>query len=389
MNLGRARPIADAILYEGYALYPYRGSSLKNQRRWMFGSLSPRGHSEARGGQEPCRLECQGLIEARPGAAIEAKVRFLELVSRTRGDRVSEEAVEREVDAGPLPIDGMEGGSARRHRQSFSFGAIAGEVELAAETVARGVARWSVRIENLTPFGGGDGPEEARLLSLASAQAVLGAVNTGFISLLDPPESLRSLAEGCHNRGAWPVLVGEKGARDLVLCSPIILEDHPAVAPESPGDLFDGTEMDEMLTLRILTLSEAERREAAASDPRVRALLARTEGLAPEALERMHGAVRSRRIAARAVLAGGVEVGAGDRVRLRPRGRSDIFDLALAGMAATIVSIERDFEDRTFVAVTVDDDPGRDLGERGMPGHRFFFSPDEIEPFSRSPEEAR
>jgi hypothetical protein len=79
---------------------------------------------------------------------------------------------------------------------------------------------------------------------------------------------------------------------------------------------------------------------------------------------------------------GAAEVRAGDRVRLRPRGRADILDLALAGKTATVEAIEQDFDGRTYLAVTVDDDPGRDLGALRQPGHRFFFSPEEVEPLS-------
>ena len=133
------------------------------------------------------------------------------------------------------------------------------------------------------------------------------------------------------------------------------------MAPESPGDFFDGTEIDEMLALRIQTLTDAEKRQMAAGDPRTRALLDRVEGLTGPGLARLHGAVRDPR--------------PGDRVRLRPSGRADAFDLLLAGKAATVASVETDFEGRSYVTVTVDDDPGRDPGAIGMPGHRFFFRP--------------
>jgi hypothetical protein len=78
-------------------------------------------------------------------------------------------------------------------------------------------------------------------------------------------------------------------------------------------------------------------------------------------------------------LSAGMELKPGDRVRLRPGGKADIFDLALAGRVATIAAIEQDYENRIHLAVTVDDDPGRDLGIDGKPGHRFFFSPEEVE----------
>lgn len=130
-----------------------------------------------------------------------------------------------------------------------------------------------------------------------------------------------------------------------------------------------------MLTLRILTMTDDEKREAAALDGRVRALLERTHGLAPDQLARLHGAVRGLG-PARTLRVGRREIGPGARVRLRPRGRSDMLDLALEGQEATVASIERDYEDRVFVTVTVDADPGKDLGARG---HRFFFRPDEVE----------
>jgi hypothetical protein len=79
---------------------------------------------------------------------------------------------------------------------------------------------------------------------------------------------------------------------------------------------------------------------------------------------------------------GAAEVRAGDRIRLHPRGRADILDLALAGKTATVETIEQDFDGRVYLAVTVDDDPGKDLGALRQPGHRFFFSPDEVEPLS-------
>ena len=117
--------------------------------------------------------------------------------------------------------------------------------------------------------------------------------NGAFVSLTDPPEELKEAAAGCDNQGTWPVLVGEAGQTDLLLSSPIILYDYPQIAPESPGDFFDGTEIDEMLALRILTMTDEEKREMAATDPRTRELLERTEAMTPAELTRLHGALRS------------------------------------------------------------------------------------------------
>ena len=164
-----------------------------------------------------------------------------------------------------------------------------------------------------------------------------------------------------------------------MLSAPIILYDYPRVAPESPGDFFDGTEVDELLTLRVLTLTEGEKQEVRAAGDRARQLLDRTEGLTAEQLLRLHGAVRDRAPAA---------LRPGARVRLRPRGRSDAMDLILSGKAATVVAVERDYEGRVHLAVTVDDDPGEDLGRQGQPGHRFFFRPEEVEPLQTGGGEA-
>ena len=137
--------------------------------------------------------------------------------------------------------------------------------------------------------------DEGLLRSLVSTHTILGLRAGEFVSLLDPPDPWRDLAAGCRNEGTWPVLVGENGAKDTMLSSPIILYDYPQVAPESPGDLFDSTEIDEILTLRILTLTDEEKQTMAAVDERARALLHRTESLAGEQLLGLHGTVRDLR----------------------------------------------------------------------------------------------
>ena len=110
--------------------------------------------------------------------------------------------------------------------------------------------------------------------------------------MLDPPEELRAASSACVNSGAWPVLVGEEGQRDAMLCSPIILYDYPQIAPESPGALFDGTEIDEILTLRILTLTDEEKLAMGQTDERAREVLERTESMPPEQFMKLHGVLR-------------------------------------------------------------------------------------------------
>jgi hydrogenase maturation protease len=243
----------------------------------------------------------------------------------------------------------------------------------------------------------------AQRRALASTHTILNARDGAFLSLMDPPEELREASANCDNQGTWPVLVGKTGDADAMLSSPIILYDYPDIAPESPGDLFDATEIDEILTLRILAMTDAEKREMASTDARARALLERTHGLTAAQLAQMHGVMRPAHEVSRAagslvgrvagetkprlvsLLSSGVDLSIGTQVRLRPNAGGDIMDLVLKNKIAIVEAIERDFEDRVHVAVTLLDDPGRDLGAAGFPGHRFYFSQEELEPIGDQP----
>jgi hypothetical protein len=242
---------------------------------------------------------------------------------------------------------------------------------MAAERLGEGIVKVTVQVSNATPFtmpamlGSGARRDAALPYAFASTHAILGVRGGEFVSLIDPPDDLRDVVARCRNVGVWPVLVGRAGARDMLLAAPIILGDYPRVAPESAGDFFDATEIDELLTLRVLTLSDEEKAALRAGDPRAHGMLERTEALAAEERRRLHGAARTLR--------------PGARVRITPRPGGDVLDLALAGKAATVLSTEEDYEGRVFAVVTVDDDPGRDLGMEGKPGHRFFFRPEELE----------
>jgi hydrogenase maturation protease len=170
-----------------------------------------------------------------------------------------------------------------------------GGADLSAEAVGDGLFRVTVRIENrthITRDEAGD-RDTALLYTLVSTHTILCVDQGECLSLLDPPETVRALAAACRNVGTWPVLVGQPPQADTVLSSPIILYDYPQIAAESPGDLFDATEIDEILTLRIMTLTDEEKRAAAALDHRGRALLERTEALAREQLMGLHGTFRA------------------------------------------------------------------------------------------------
>ena len=253
-------------------------------------------------------------------------------------------------------------------------------LDISATEVDDGVLRLGVAVTNTTklPESGRLSRADAQTYAFMSTHALMHTPSGEFISILDPPAHLQAAAETCRNQGTWPVLVGEEGKRDKILSSPIILYDYPKVAPESKGPFFDGAEIDEMLALRVLTLTDDEKREMMAADPRTKAMLERCEAMNEFDFATLHGALRPAE--ASHAEARPFDLSVGHHVRLNPKPRGDVFDLALKGKVATILAIERDFDDRVHVAVTLMDDPGGDLGAAGFPGHRFYFSREEIEP---------
>ena len=155
----------------------------------------------------------------------------------------------------------------------------------------------TLHLSNETDFPGAPQAtrDQAIMKSLLSAHSILSVEGGEFVSLLETPEEFKEYAAQCKNVGTWPVLVGEEGQRDAMLSSPIILYDYPQIAPESAGDLFDGTEIDEILALRILTLTEDEKREMRQGDERARQILERTEALPEEQFLKLHGVLRGMR----------------------------------------------------------------------------------------------
>lgn len=374
-----------ALLHEGYLLYPYRPSALKNRWRWTIGALMPPGQQEpsrfavdllavsdgcaSRSGDETRTLRglAPGAASAGsqslaprlvPAARPRVRVRVCGLHPFERADGW-QEAVERELALPWLPLEGLErveellvpADAPGDVRQA----ALRLRVRLAARPLEAGAWRIELALENAAPPRPASTPRsEAVLAALVSSHALVALEGARFASLRDPPPGLEAAARAARCEGWWPVLLDP----EEVLVSPMILDEPPALAPESQGDLFDGTEIDEMLALRARTLLPEEAREAAASDPRAKALLELTGALGPVEMGALHG-----------------------RVRLRPRRRADVMDLALDGKTATVVAVERDVDGRAHLQVVLDDDPGRDLGLRGdTAGHRFFFGPDEVEP---------
>lgn len=432
-NWTRARAVADAVLYEGYLLYPYRATSGKNQSRWQFGVLGPAG-AESAGIGENDELGAQLLVE--PGSATELTfvVRFLQLqhrrTERAIGDTFEavaelavgarswltwDEAVEREVEVGPftvadllagrtLPfvvgsgsdVEPVDGGRLVRSRRELR-----GELMIAAEFDAA-LVRITVTVRNVGAAAADR--TEAIATSFIGTHVIAEVVGGEFVSLLEPPAYAEAEAAKCQHRRCFPVLAGTAGERDLVLVSPIILYDHPEIAEQSEGALYDSTEIDEILTLRIMTMTDEEKAQALATDPLAAAIIDRCDNMSPEALLNLHGVLRDPHAGrpelipavpdgmdwwdpmadtavdpeVDAVLVGGVRVSRGTRVRLRPSRRADAQDLFYAGMLARVTSVHETVDGEYQIGVVLDDDPAADLHE--WYGRYLYFAPDEVEP---------
>jgi hypothetical protein len=454
-----ARAVADAVLYEGYVLYPYRASARKNQLRWQFGVLVPPAcHRSDPSERSTARTEClvdlspsgAGVVAADTSAGQDARltvrIRCLQLQHRTvepvdpagpagadpggwaEPPAPWDEAVEHTVDLPPLPLP-----ADRLHTSTTTFRLapgtgseavpgeggelvrvvrrreeVDGQVHVSSEPVegAPGLVRVAVTVQNTQDVDAAvaRGPRDEMVRrSLVAVHTMLAVDRGRFVSLIDPPGDAVAAARTCANEGTFPVLIGE--ADDVVLSSPIILYDHPAVAAESPGDLYDATEIDEILALRVLTLTEAEKAEARATDERAAAIVDRVERMPPAVWERLHGATRmvgtdSDEVAARSGDAPGVpwwdptvdaavdpwsdtlhlgehQVGQGTRVRLRPASGGDAQDMFLAGLVGTVAGVFRDVDGGDHLAVTLDDDPANDLHE--WQGRYRYFRPEEVE----------
>jgi hydrogenase maturation protease len=160
-----------------------------------------------------------------------------------------------------------------------------------------GACKLRLELENISPLSNGaeSRRDEALPQSLVSAHLLFGLTGGEFISLLEPSDRYSADAKACTSIGVFPVLAGDEPDRSILLLSPIIMYDYPKTSPESAGDFFDGTEMDEMLTLRVLTLTEDEKQQMRTGDLRARRILERTEALTGEEMLKAHGIVRPTR----------------------------------------------------------------------------------------------
>jgi len=429
VNLDPVRKIADAVLYEGYILYPYRASAQKNRSRWQFGVVMAPGYAAAEESETSfTRAEC--VLEHSGQPSVRVLLRFLQVQRRTSGGDTWDEAVEREVeaaaDAAALFGDGVtreftvEGGEDRDEDVVRRREPLAGAVTVRAAEVPGPwrALKLQVKMENRTGLGSvPQRREDALPTSLVAAHTIITAEGGKFLSMTDPPEWAAPAVAGCRNEGGWPVLADPDD--QVMLSSPIILYDHPELAAESPGELYDGTEIDEILTLRTMALSDDEKAEARATDPRAAALLDRVDSMDPQVLARLHGTLRrpggSPRPAAEppvlteageiqglegaegsvpwwdpdadasvspdtdSVTIGGRPIARGSLVRLRPGARrADAQDMFLVGRIAEVQAVLHDVENNPYLAVSLAGQPDEDL--RIAHGRFLYFMPDEVEP---------
>ena len=271
--------------------------------------------------------------------------------------------------------------------------------------------RVSVRVANVGATAGRQDRQERRVIarSMIGTHLIAEVVGGQFVSLLEPPPAAADAVSRCSQHRCFPVLAGPPGTQDMLLISPIILYDHPEVAEQSNTALYDCTEIDEILTLRVMTMTDEEKAQARATDPRAAQIIDQCDAMSPEAMARLHGVLRdphARRAglvpeipegvdwwdpladnAVRpeldAVLVNGIRVARGSQVRLRPRRNADAQDIFVAGKTARVTSVHEDVEGNKHVGVVVDDDPAADLHD--WYGRYLYFSPDEVEPLEAQP----
>ena len=453
-RLDSVRGVADAVLYEGYLLYPYRSTSSKNQVRWQFGVLAPPDAAAVLGEESGMSTSC--LLRPGADAAVEVYVRCLQLQVRAV-ERVDpdgnfvpvaeldvdgttwlswDEAVEREVAYGPInPADLSQdtalaltlavGGGEDVEPLRDASGAVAGRVvrrraplegELRLSARADGdLLALSVAVHNTTASP--PRKDEAIRHALIGAHVMLVASDAAFVSVIDPPADAAQAAARCQQHRCWPVLAGSPGDTDVVLGLPIILYDYPEVAPQSAGALFDATEIDEILTLRVMTLTEREKAEARATDAHAAAIIDRCDSMTPEQMQALHGILRDPHAGAGpagvpvtptppasalsgdawwaaeaaadvspetdSVLVDGVPVAKGSMVRLHPSRRADAQDLFFADQVARVSGVHVDLDGEMHVAVTLLDDPAAEMHD--WYGRYLYFAPDELEPLVGAP----
>ncbi len=349
--------LVDSLLFEGYALYPYTPGATKNATPTPFGIVYPVDYARNQTHAFD-RMQMQGIVGA-ADALVTGEVRFLQ----PSGEQ--HRAVERRVQIGAAPA-----------KVSFDFDDLEGTAELIVDRLPDGRGRVTLQVENTTPLTDEEAEadrKDALLKSMLSTHLLARVEGEKFVS---PLERGDDGVAGCCQVNTWPVLATP--GDDAILAPTIMLPDHPEIAPESVNDFFDGTEIEEALVLHIQALSDQEREEISAQDPKVREMLARADATTPQELMDLHGRVRIEDPPGeREVVLDGVKYRRGQKVILHPPQDADVYDKMLNGRTATIHRLFLRVDDRLHLGVTIDDDPMQEI--LGESGRFLFFFAEEVE----------
>ena len=360
--------LVESLLWEGYALYPYTPGATKNATPTPFGIVYPPRYATGSSTTFD-HLELRCALDGGPDAALEAEVRFL----ASSGERHQGEP--QRVTLGPvaacdLPLE-----------RALTVAGLDVGLRLSAEPLPDGLACVSLRVENRSACDEGLDRAGALRRSLLSTHPLLRVRGGRFRSPLDGPAA---------SVNTYPVLATPQD--DVVLGAAIVLPDHPQLAPESLGGLFDSTEIEEALLLHVRTLSDAELAEIQADDPAVREMVARAAAATPQDIVALHGRVTLRdpvttepptpppgladpSAGQAEAQVDGVTFRRGGHVRIRPGVAQDVHARLLEGRSATIERIFTDYDGKTHLGVTIDDDPGQELlRETGR--FLFFYAPE-------------
>jgi hypothetical protein len=349
--------LVDSLLFEGYALYPYTPGATKNATPTPFGIVYPHDYAQTQTHAFD-RMQIQFIVTD-IDAMITGDVRFLQ----ASGEK--HKAVERRVQLGAAPS-----------KVSFEFDELEGHAEIFVDKLPDGRGRVTLLVENDTPLTEEEttGDRKDALLKSMLSTHLVGHVDRGTI--VSPLERGDDGVAGCCQVNTWPVLATPND--DAILAPTIMLPEHPEIAPESVNDFFDGTEIEEALVLHIQALSDQEREEISAQDPKVREMLARADATTPQQLMDLHGRVRLEDPPGeREVTFDGVTYKRGDKVILHPPESADVYDKMLNGRTATIHRLFLRVDDRLHLGVTIDDDPMQEI--LGESGRFLFFFAEEVE----------
>ncbi len=350
--------LVDSLLFEGYALYPYTPGATKNATPTPFGIVYPADYARNETHAFD-RMQIQGIITD-ADALVTGEIRFLQ----ASGDK--HKAIERRVQLGAAPST-----------VGFEFDDLEGKAELIVERLPSGMGRVTFQVENVTELTDEEATgdrKDALLKSMLSTHLLLRV--EGGHKFLSPLERGDDGVAGCCQVNTWPVLATPND--DALLAPTFMLPDHPEIAPESVNDFFDGTEIEEALVLHIQALSDQEREEISAQDPKVREMLARADATTPQQLMDLHGRVRIEDPPGeREVVLDGVKYRRGQKVILHPPQDADVYDKMLNGRTATIHRLFLRVDDRLHLGVTIDDDPMQEI--LGESGRFLFFFAEEVE----------